>query len=317
MFRPSAFLALGMGCLSLAPQVDAQSQVLFQDDFENGLGAWTTVVPATYAPLDWHLAEPGECGVAVTRMAAIGTGCSYGGPSKGKEYLVSSTFSAQPGAYTLVTLDAIWDMDFGPYPESILEVALVRESPTTSINKFHAFTAAEQGQLVSIELFFDMASIAPGEACHLQITTHTDTLGNTGKGLYLDNVRVASGADVDLGHLEPCGPQPATLSWAGPFTPGSPNILRAKGMPGQVPALMFVGVSQAATIANGVLVTVLPDFVAPLMTPPVVPPDHDTLMDFPVVGPLLPVGLGVYLQLVALDDQGAWSASNTLLVIVS
>src|SRR5262245_29066996 len=116
-------VALVAGLIICGPAA-AQSQLLFSEDFESGFGAWTVVPVVNKASLDWHIAAPGECGVAVTHMAAIGTACGYGKPTAAYEKLLSPTFLVPHGGYVQISFEAFWDMDLADAPENDIQIGL-------------------------------------------------------------------------------------------------------------------------------------------------------------------------------------------------
>src|SRR5262245_12804111 len=134
------------------PAASAQSHVVFEEDFENGFGAWTTKVSPTYDPVQWHIAEPGDCGIAVTRMAAIGSGCGYGGAVRQQEKLITPLFVVPAAHGLLLSMDVFWDMDLGPGSESNLSITTSSPGQPFTVQS-HSFTAQEQGVFTQLHVF--------------------------------------------------------------------------------------------------------------------------------------------------------------------
>jgi hypothetical protein len=312
MHRVNLVCAVVMASLATSATLPAQSQVVFQDDFENGLGGWTMWSwPPSIVP-GWHITEDGECGVSVTRMVAFGQDCGYGKGKSSEDTLISPSFVLPDSIPLFVMFDVIWDMDAYPSPEINVGVALDDIPKWTHIQD-KEFHPGDAGKLQTICMPFYQDKSWAGDECQLRLTVVTDRLGNTGSGLHFDNVRIVTNASTDLGLMHPWGQEPATLYWAGPLTPGSQNELTAYALPPESPGLLVVGRALAPVVTNGVLLTPEPLLLVPLVTPAAPPHKLASEMYWIMDDSVLPAGMSVYMQLLT-QHSGTWSASNTLLV---
>jgi len=237
-----AGIAMAVGLLASCGTVAAQSQIVLNEDFEDGLQGWTVGNPVGPPPSPlWRLAEDGECGVTVSRMAAYALpapDCSYAlGAVAGSQLLSDAFVLAGHGPWTL-RLDVIWGLDSGastvtPFVRNestgeqlVLPLAALDAVYETS----HAVTAALE--LPGWE----------GAAVRLGFSVLTQAGAAAGSGLRLDNVVLRSSAYDSVGAGLPglAGHTPR-LDGDGPLTVGSEGALHISDAAPRANAWLIAG----------------------------------------------------------------------------
>jgi hypothetical protein len=167
----------------LSSQALAQNNTLLFENFESGVPAnWSAGAP-------WHLAQNGECG-AVTRMMACNSGapgCNYGGIPGFDGLLLSPEFGSGAGQYPWqISFDYILDID--PTGDQV-GIAVTNTSGQLI---FDAQTSrfVNDGVLHTLLLSFNGPSTPFAAA--IGIFMAPDGIGDLGRGLLIDNVRISN-----------------------------------------------------------------------------------------------------------------------------
>jgi hypothetical protein len=235
--RVALLLVLGVfGCL--AADTPAQFQVLLAEDFEDGLQGWSiTDVQAPPSPL-WHLAEPGECGITVTRMAAYSLpdpSCTYA-PAAGtvSSHLQSDVFSMSGNPPYHLEVDGIWGFDNGPVGNIAASTPYIENTVTGvlfALGTIQVAFKASPGSLVTASTDFTLPAGWAGAPVRLGFQGFSITdVPSTGSGMRYDNVLLRSSAYEKFGAgvpgHDPFSPKTPVLGGFGPLTPLSANELR-------------------------------------------------------------------------------------------
>lgn len=177
------FAASMLLCCALSTPALAQDNTLLFQDFENGLPAdWTAGAP-------WRLVQNGECG-ALSRMMSFGSGaptCDYVGAVGQNETLLLPAITAPAGLNPWqIAFDYVLDVD-----ATGDEVGLVVSNASSQLI-FFTETArfVNDGALHSIVLPITAQS-APFPTV-VGIFVAADGIGDSGRGLAVDNVRVSN-----------------------------------------------------------------------------------------------------------------------------
>jgi hypothetical protein len=220
MIRSTVAVLLAASALSSAPS-SAQDTTVFFEDFEAGLPAsWPT---ASSSAVSWRALSNGECG-AVTRMAAAtrAASCDYVSGSAGTAILtlpdlqlpITDAIAAQFSFDYVLDIDAAGD-----------HVALRLANPASP-----GYVFASEAQLVNdgalhtAVLSLDFAS--PGLNL-IWFELQHDASGNLGRGLLVDNVRVAVPSPASAFCGESAGTPCPCASTAQPPYRGCPSSLGA------------------------------------------------------------------------------------------
>jgi hypothetical protein len=226
---------------AFSPTAAGQAQTLLSADFENGLGAWTVHTSPFYT-VPWHVAADGECG-AVTAMAACNSGpvaCNYVIPTgSGTKYLRlhSPWFSLDGAGPWTFEFDYLKSADAGDTATLWIEagggdgiyIGLATNLPDAS-GLQHVSVTNPFG-----DFWFD-------KAVRLEFELMSDTTGNLGFGLMVDNVVVTNSGGW-LGYDDVAKPGSAgtpTLAGSGTLTPGSANqVSLSHALPSSPATLVF------------------------------------------------------------------------------
>lgn len=243
-----------------SPAALAQDNTLFFENFQNGLPpSWTS--SAALGVSLWHLAENGECG-AVTRMAAFNHGpsaCNYVGFAVDAQLQLPPITLTSAVPIPLFTFDYILDMDASDFVD-------ITHVDSNGIYQLFGGTGflVNDGALHSAALEVPYLQTQPFTNV-FDFLLNSDGVGDQGRGLLIDNVRLTAVAPSSLycgGALNascPCGNggglhrgcanstgEGALLRGAGAPSISAESLrLYATGLPAAVPTLFFEGSAQA------------------------------------------------------------------------
>ena len=321
--RPLVALVL----LALGSSTSAQFQVLLTEDFEDGLQGWSFDDPAGQAPSTplWHLAESGECGVTLTRMAAYSLpepACTY---ATGQDFVVSR-IRTEPFVLTgeepfHIELDGLWDFDPGP-PGAAASNPYLQDAVTGAVISFAVMQLQfkqQPGKLVRGEFDFFVSDFwDPSHPVRLGLEAFTiNQQSSAGTGMRWDNVEVRSSAYRRFGTGVPgyaASESPTTPSlWGyGELTPGSENRLQLFSRPNTIAALVF-GLQLANLPFKGGVMYPAPSRVWLVPTPDAIFP-FNAVTYVPFTLPDFPAGQTLEFQFWVVDPDAAqgWAASNGL-----
>ena len=294
-------LALGMA--------SAQSQLLLNEDFEDGLAGWSIVdaIGPPPSPL-WRLAEDGECGVTKTRMAAYALpapNCTYALGVVAGSQLLSEPFALEGHGPWTLRLDVVWGLS----------------SATTSVSPFvrnevtGETLAVPIGALDSVyetahavEAKLELGAWA-GQLVRFGVGVMTEAGAGAGSGLRLDNIQLRSSAfDVVGSSLPGTQGKPPRLEGSGPLVPGSEGMLVVSdGLPKANSVLVAGREPLLLPYLGGVLVP-LPQAVHAVRT------DNAGMIVLPFTLPETPPGQSLWFQCWIEDPAapGGHSATNGL-----
>lgn len=282
-------LALLLG-LAVAAPAAAQSAIELFQDFESGLGAWTST-PTGALPA-FHLAPNGECG-AVTAMAACNGGpatCDYTvlGATKTSRQLESPSFQIGEGGPWIFEFDYRKSMDAGDKAG----VEFLSNSGD-GISFAVAVGLPDEAGVAHVSVTKDLDEWWWDQSVTLQFGMLIDPPGNTGFGLMIDNVRVTNLQTwTDLGNAKAGSAGTPVLEGHGALEPGSSNTLAlASAAPSSLATLVAGLDNLYANFKGGIMVPdpliFLPmptspagEILLPFVMPPGAPPNTDLYVQF-------------------------------------
>ena len=311
--RVSGAVVLALAGL-LAPPTRSQFQVLFTEDFEDGLQGWSH--DGFFTSL-WHLAEHGECGVTVTRMAAYSKpepACSYETSTLlSKTGVLSQSFLLTGSSPFNLSLDGYFSME-GPLVD--VEVTLYDvPKQQDAVFAFPAISAALKAQpdtFLHVEGdFTPPPNWSPSDLVKVHIMASSTSAGGRGTGVRVDNLVLRSSAFDQLGGaLSGSGSVDPTLVGFGPLTSGSQNSVLLKWVPQGVPAYLVTGFAVLDAPFKGGTMVPYPTLITPVVTGS----GAMGITILPFTLPTVPPGFQFYMQY-WIQDAGAvhgFSASNGL-----
>jgi hypothetical protein len=150
-------------------QLRLPPQVVFSEDFEDGLAGWSV---QSDGPAAWHLAEDGECG-AESRMAAFNEAatCSFTPATPTESRLLSPSFTFSKDSPFTLEFDMVRDFAGGSL--STIQVEIVDETATAALvtQKVanYQLTNGEWGTgLVHVRVQVPQSSKFEGRTVHLE-----------------------------------------------------------------------------------------------------------------------------------------------------
>jgi hypothetical protein len=302
---PTAAVVVLLG-VALAPAARAQSKTLLSEDFEGGLGGWTTWPAGSPT---WHLAPHGECG-AISAMAACNNGAAscnhtFVGATKTGRMLESPEFPLGTGGPWIIEFDYRKSMD----SSDVAWLDLLSDSGD-------GIFASVAGPLPDSDGVTHVSVVLPldqwwwGQGGTLQFGITIDPAGNSGFGLMIDNVRVTNLQTwTDLGKAKPGSAGTPVLEGHGSLAPGEDNTLALTNAAPSSLATLVAGLTDLYWSFKGGTLVPKPQFLVPLPTSPT----GEVLLQF-VMPPGTPPNFDLYTQF-WIQDAGAshgFSASNAL-----
>jgi hypothetical protein len=180
--------ALSIACTLLPGEARAQ-EVLVEKDFELGDFPSDWLMYGTI-PIQWRISSPGDCGLP-SRMAAFnhGSTCTYFATFSTAGQLSTSTFDIPDGRSLRVAFDYALEIDLLP---DLFEVRLEsNDGSVGAVLLVDAYGLTNDGSLQHADLVLPTPAAFYGTDARVTFWISGDTLGNSGLGLMLDNVRVS------------------------------------------------------------------------------------------------------------------------------
>ena len=250
------YTALTLGLLSGLSVASAQSIIVLDEDFEDGLQGWTVggVVGPPPSPL-WHLAEDGECGVTVSRMAAYGLpppSCAFALGSVAGSELLSETFELEGHGPWTLSFEVIWSCD----------------SPATTATPFVRNTATGETLELQVDAIDDVPGLLhavsvdvdldvwQGQQVRFGISVLSLAGEGSGSGLRVDDILLRSSAyDLEGDGVPGMLGLTPRLTGSGPLTASSEGELRVSdALPNAVTVLVAGHHTVMTPYFGGVLV---------------------------------------------------------------
>lgn len=304
LLSPVVLLALSVG-------LQAQTPAVFFENFESGLGPWTTLpggVPGSNEFLPWHVAPDGECG-AVTAMAVYNHGpasCDYlpGPPlfvNLGRLVSPPIALPAAPG----FTVE--FDYRLQTSSNTLIQARVCRASDPGDYDEFDA-ALVQSAQVAHATLMLPDGVHWAGESVRLEFWVVGPWTG-TGFGWMVDNVRITPSAFQQYGSAKLGSNGFPKLMGTGLLAPGSANTLALSRARPSSPATLVGGSSLLNAPFKGGTMVPMPQALLFLTTNPA------GELHLPLTWPSgVPAGLEIFLQY-WISDPGALSglaASNAL-----
>ena len=283
----------------------AQSQTIYSEDFEGGLGGWDA--PIFYAQGLWHLAEPGEC-LATSRMMACTqpAGCTYdtGGDHVDGIRSPPITFTGEP-PYT-VSFDYRLDCFTGFIGEDVGYLMIDQDFVPIIVLGGNDFVTDGTPSTASVSY----GSTHAGATVYFTLLLSVELDPDAGNGFFVDNFRVTNGGGwKNLLFALPGTNGAPVLGGSGVLAPSSANQLAlSNALPG-ANSVLVVGLSTLnAHFKGGVLVP-----AAQVLVPLPVSGSGTATLSFTLPANT-PPALMLYFQS-WVQDPGAvqgWASSNAL-----
>ena len=294
-----------VGLAGLAPVAASQSQTLYLEDFEGGLGGWDA--PVFYAQGLWHLAERGEC-VATGRMLACTqpATCSYdtGGDHVDGIRSPPITFTGEP-PYT-VSFDYQLDCFTGFIGEDVGYLMIDQDFLPIIVLEGNDFVTDGTPSTASVSFGSGYA----GATVYFTLLLSVEIDPDVGAGFFVDNFRVTNGGGwKNLGLALPGTTGNAALSGTGTLAPSSANQLALSNAAPSAPAVLVFGLTPLNALFKGGILVPTPQLLVPLATTPA------GTASLPFVLPAAtPAAVSLIFQM-WIQDAGAvhgWASSNGL-----